>query len=72
MAHRRIVLCDLDEFLLRFLVPERMQKRDTAFEWLLHDRSARYREVHRPQLRSRQIFVVMVFIRQRQNSNDSE
>src|SRR5580692_5975149 len=64
MGHRAfgIVLRDLLEFFLRFLVPERVQQRDTAFEGLLHLRRARYREMYRAQLIGRQAFVVMALI----------
>ena len=64
----RVVLRDLGEFLLRLVIPEGMQQRDAAFKRFLDRSRARNREMHRPQLFRSQIFVVMAFIGQRQNS----
>ena len=58
----RIVGGDLLEFFFGFFVPERVQQSDAAFEGLLHIWRAGNREVDCAELRSGQIFVVMMVI----------
>ena len=55
-----IVLGDLQEFFLRFLVPEGVQQRDSAGEGLLHGRRTRNGKVDGSELSLGEVFVVWV------------
>src|SRR5208337_3564881 len=58
----RIILGNLHEFFLGFLVPERVQQGDAALEGLLYRLGARNRKMHGPQLSLVEILVMIVFL----------
>jgi hypothetical protein len=65
VRHRtfRVILGNVNEFLLGFFVPERMQQGDSAGEGLLHRRGTGDGEMYGAELRLGEVFVVvMVFI----------
>ena len=65
MRHRavRIVLGDLEEFLLRLFIPERMQQGNAALKRMLYRSRACSGEVHGAQLRFGEVLVMlMIFV----------